>query len=454
MSLNKHNYIFYNFLISYILLFGLINIEHYHFSYNYLFSDILSDKIKYLRSLIPFWLLFQFLFNKLILKIEFKPNFILNLLFLYVLLQIFGIIFSDENPKFNSFYILLYFSTLIVFYQINKLDLSELYYVKFVLIFVLLSLFFVFFSNNLYLFFTTNFSFYVEYPYVFRADINPSLYNPSIESSLENNSIYQPIMSEAPPRSSGISRIALIVSLFILIFIQEKKIYNFIFYVALIYLNLAIFITYSKINILSLVFLSSFIILFSKSNYKIKIIKFLSVIIIPLILTIYIVHAKQNRLFPFENLKIDEIEKKIFEERDIVPRKDHIFSFTGREIIWKDIILKTQNRWFIGNGPQADRYIVNQSASNSIFYAYSSGGIAASIIFFALYFNFAFKIIKLIISNKIKLIIENKLFYSSTIILIYLFMRSVFESSFAVFGIDLIIFITTFIIFDKKIENL
>ena len=78
-------------------------------------------------------------------------------------------------------------------------------------------LFLIFFSNNFYLYLTTNFSFYVEYPIIFRADLNPSLYDPSISNNLENNTIYQPMLEESA-RSSGISRIALILSIFFLYF--------------------------------------------------------------------------------------------------------------------------------------------------------------------------------------------------------------------------------------------
>ena len=63
---------FYNLLVGFILLFGLVNIEHYHFSFNYLSSEKLSDKIKFFRSLIPLFLLLHFFFNKFILKMKFR----------------------------------------------------------------------------------------------------------------------------------------------------------------------------------------------------------------------------------------------------------------------------------------------------------------------------------------------------------------------------------------------
>ena len=140
-------------LLSYFLLFGLINIEHYNFSFKYLISDNFFDKIKFFRSLIPFFIIAQFVFNKFILKINLKINLIISLLFCYTFFQFIGILFSNENPIFNIFYLLLYFSTLLVFYQIINLKFTQLKYFKFLLILVLLILFLTFFSNNLILFF-------------------------------------------------------------------------------------------------------------------------------------------------------------------------------------------------------------------------------------------------------------------------------------------------------------
>ena len=75
------------------------------------------------------------------------------------------------------------------------------------------------------------------------------------------------------------------------------------------------------------------------------------------------------------------------------------------------------------------------------------------IIFLFISANFAKQIFKIIISKKIKLVRNDPLLYSSALILAYIFMRSIFESSFAVFGLDLIIFLTSSIIFDKKLKT-
>lgn len=436
-------------LLSYFLLFGLINIEHYNFSFKYLISDNFFDKIKFFRSLIPFFIIAQFVFNKFILKINLKINLIISLLFCYTFFQFIGILFSNENPIFNIFYLLLYFSTLLVFYQIINLKFTQLKYFKFLLILVLLILFLTFFSNNLILFFTTEFSFYVEYPPVFRSDLNPSLLDPSLNINIENNSIYRSVLGEAPPRSSGISRIALIISLFFLVLFDKKKKYNFLIYLLIFYLNFSVFLTFSKINTFSLIFLTLVVIYFSEINSKIKFFRFFIVLVLPLIFTIFLINAKNNNLFPFQNIPTKYVEKKTFEQREIATRSEHLFTLTGREIIWRDIINKTKNKWLSGNGPQADRYLIGQSASNLLFYSYSAGGIFSILIFLFLYGYFLKRLIWLVYRKKLKSIKNNLITYSSLLILLYMFMRSIFESSFGVFGIDLIIFLTTFLIFDK-----
>ena len=392
------------------------------------------------------------MFNKFILKINLKFNLIISLLFCYTFFQFIGILFSNQNPIFNIFYLLLYFSTLLVFHQIINLKFTQLKYFKFLLILFLLILFLTFFSNNLILFFTTEFSFYVEYPPVFRSDLNPSLLDPSLESNFENASIYKPILGEAPPRSSGISRIALIISLFDLIFKEKKRKYNFLIYLLIIYLNFCIFLTFSKINIFSLIFLTTIIIYFSEATTKIKLFRHGIILILPIIFTFYFLNAKSNNSYPFHNIEFKGTEKKIFQEREISSRSEHIFSLTGREVIWRDIFNKTKDRWFIGNGPQADRYLVGQSASNLIFYTFSSGGIFSSLIFIFIYGYFAKKLLTIFLQKKFKLVKNDPILFSSILILIYIFMRSIFESSFGVYGIDLIIFLTSFIIFDRSIS--
>jgi len=103
---------------------------------------------------------------------------------------------------------------------------------------------------------------------------------------------------------------------------------------------------------------------------------------------------------------------------------------------WKNIAILTNQNFLFGYGTQADRFLIQQTASNALLYAYSSAGIFGllSILFIYLrYFYIFLKSIKVFPSS-------SSVFLFSYIILIVFFLRSIFESSFAVFGIDFILF--------------
>ena len=112
-------------------------------------------------------------------------------------------------------------------------------------------------------------------------------------------------------------------------------------------------------------------------------------------------------------------------------------SFSSRRFEdWKDIAILTKQNFLFGYGTQADRFLIQQTASNALLYAYSSAGILGllSILFIYLrYFYIFLKSIKVFSSS-------GSVFLFSYIILIVFFLRSIFESSFAVFGIDFILF--------------
>ena len=94
-----------------------------------------------------------------------------------------------------------------------------------------------------------------------------------------------------------------------------------------------------------------------------------------------------------------------------------------------------------------DRYLINQSASNGAFYALTSSGIIGLISFLL------FTLFALIISVKNILkgnYLQNNFIFYTNLIIIIILLRSLFESGYAVFGIDFIIFITCLSLINKK----
>ena len=119
---------------------------------------------------------------------------------------------------------------------------------------------------------------------------------------------------------------------------------------------------------------------------------------------------------------------------------------SGRFNDWKNILLKIDQSIIYGYGSQGDRFLINQTASSGIFYAISSSGILGTIsyIFFSL-FSFWIILKRLFKNFKYKDSINH---YYSTVVLLLL-LRSILESSYAVFSVDFII-IYTFINYLNK----
>ena len=93
---------------------------------------------------------------------------------------------------------------------------------------------------------------------------------------------------------------------------------------------------------------------------------------------------------------------------------------------------------FLGYGAQGDRYLINQSASNGLIYAYSSSGLIGLLFF--MYFSLIVfkKSLKILLNNNI-----GKEFKLHALIVIVLLLRSILETSYAVFSIDFIVLITS-----------
>ena len=118
---------------------------------------------------------------------------------------------------------------------------------------------------------------------------------------------------------------------------------------------------------------------------------------------------------------------------------------SGRVNDWYDLSKKIYLAPVIGHGAQADRFLINQSASNGILYAVTSSGIIGLIFFIIFSFMAFYKSISNIINNKLRY--ETKILSLGILIILG---RSVLESSYAVFSLDLILFCTIINLIDLK----
>lgn len=164
-----------------------------------------------------------------------------------------------------------------------------------------------------------------------------------------------------------------------------------------------------------------------------------------------------------ENILQDEINKQI-EQKDkkLEEKKETRFSnFTssGRTQIWTELIFAFNKFKIFGYGIQADRFLLidpdrnlSTNASNAILYTLVSGGYFAIVIFIIL-------LIKSVILNyKILRLSYNGVNLNFFDVLSYLqinffLIRQFFENSFAVFSVDLILFISCFFYLTRRFEK-
>ena len=245
------------------------------------------------------------------------------------------------------------------------------------------------------------------------------------------------------PRSSGLSRTLIFLLIFLNIFFnQNSNLKKYFFTFLTIFCLSIIFLLQSRtiIFITLLYLILNFII---KKNYSLKSIinEFIKFIILPITISTFLTTVNNYNIAkkkPFINSSNNHsIILNIYENIKFKTRPIDNFS-SGRFEDWKEIIMKIDRKFIIGFGAQGDRFLINQTASNGILYALSSTGFIG--LFFYLFFTLiiTFNILK---KNFFSKIFDKKEILIEFLIII-IFMRSILESSYAVFGIDFIILMT------------
>ena len=118
--------------------------------------------------------------------------------------------------------------------------------------------------------------------------------------------------------------------------------------------------------------------------------------------------------------------------------KTKLLTTSGRLNDWKNILDKFEygKNMMFGYGSQGDRYLINQTASNALIYAFASSGIVGLSCFIIFSIVACIEILKFLFIKKPR----NSISQLSTFILIIILTRSLIESSYAVFGIDFMLF--------------
>ncbi len=435
--------------LKYILIFGWLStwssLSFYPESLTYNFLHLnFYGQINYLRGLsqliyFPIILLIFLIFTYRdnIFK---KSNLIFILFILFFFIQLIGLL-SSENPNINYYYLVssinIILTTFVFKNYLSEDDTNNLLKIG-VLILLLI---FVYFSFN-----------YIKESIIDTKDLY------SIWGNLDTKSNYTHIYDF--PRPTGLSRTSLIILIFFSVTnLREKN--NF-------WNSLILVLTISMIILLSsrlIIFLLSIFIIFYLFYFQIFkkkkfLIFFKNFIIYPFIL-IFFFNAFLNfysnysldkniiKLNIFENRLIKRNFPK-FEDQEYINKNAFQHFTSDRSEDWKNI-LKKNNRMIIGNGVMGDRFLIDQTASNILIYSYASSGLIGVILMIIICFSIFIHTINLILKRK--KILENPYILASCLIIICLLFRSILETSFGVFGIDLFLFCSSAAIITKEIKD-
>ena len=162
-------------------------------------------------------------------------------------------------------------------------------------------------------------------------------------------------------------------------------------------------------------------------------------------------HLKFNQSLLLK--KIDIFENNVirdfpeFKENKNINKSALEYFTSGRSKDWKNILQKN-DKIIIGNGTMGDRFLINQSASNLLIYTYASSGLIGTILISIICLKIFINSLSLI--SKRREILKTPYILVSCLIIIFLLLRSILETSFGIYGIDLLMFCTSVAIITRE----
>ena len=245
-------------------------------------------------------------------------------------------------------------------------------------------------------------------------------------------------------RSSGSSRISLILLIIYSTLIMDFVKLKWIKFLPIIIFATLIFLYQSRAAILLLfIFVIINILHMKKPIFR----SILIYILIPKIL-FFVLPAIQSSFFIYNEFK-DKKEFSINKNflNDFLVKSDQFqrgnnkqFS-SGRKDDWIEIYksFNYKKNLYLGYGSQGDRYLINETASNGLIYAFVSSGLIGLLLYSSLSLYALFLVFKYyFINNK-----KDNLIHCCSIIILLILIRSLVESSYSHFGIDYILIIVS-----------
>ena len=342
---------------------------------------------------------------------------------LYFLSQIPGL-FYTSNSLWNFLYVLSAINILIILNLIIlNLENDEIYLVIFLTFILLAIVFFIAIKEDIIMYLDNGRLFYGKINY---------------------------LLGDSHIRSSGTSRIALILLIIYSIFSVKLIRSKILKIVPLIIFSASIYLYQSRTNIgLAIIFIILNYIIFEKYTL-INFFKYLLIyFVIPILLSLSFlsIHTKNNDPALEINYEMQS-NVEIVKNKIRFLQNNQALTTSGRIEDWKKIINKFDynNNLFFGYGAQADRYLINQTASNGLLYAFVSSGILGLMFFLILSLTSGMQVLKYLFFEKQKILIDYFCFVIMTVMLI----RSLVETSYSLFGVDLILFYTAFILMQRN----
>ena len=498
MLLISNFYDKYSIYAKYILILFLfwisINTGSKYVIFDDLYLNFTENSFNFLRSILPYLILiYLIIFEKNIFK---KTNLGSDYFFiffgLYGFFQITGLLYQFNN-LYEHYWVVCLFSVLLFYNFIkNQQDdrlLNTIFVVNLLFILIVFIIFvFITFKENIF--------------------SHHLLYHSRAFSVIYN--------TEQLPRSSGLSRMALVLFIFssTLYLSKFSKFRNKTYFLFLntVFISIILMLQ-SRGVILSLIFVLLLFLINFKIEEKVK--YFFFIIIFPMLIFFSYPNIKNLYIEKYvSSEKIRNSSKKIIKLKNIELHFRHDFFATevndnqdfdkkvvsvsnNRVQAWKFLIQKFLNKeldddikndlintgyeielfqeikrknLLTGYGPQADRRLMynrnkyeapsilgpyGYNASNGIIYSLITSGIIGLSCFIIINLIIFFKIVKILLYNfKFKDLNSNPILATSIFSILFLQFRSLFENSYSVFGVDLLILVTSYLVIQNEYRKL
>lgn len=398
--------------------------------------------INFLRGISPiivFVFLLFFFFKK---KFSLSKNSIFFLIFISS--QLVGYFINEDRNFFNIYWIICAYS-LVFLIEFYSDDIKSIKLLLFIFLFFIISIALV-----------------ISYGIILE-EISKSILDINYLSTIYSSNVLAVntfFLGQSVPRSSGYCRMLLIIFflLFSLLLSQNnydlKKISiilkKIIFYIIFIFIGLILWKTQNRATlyfylIIFLFYLGHTIYSFKKEN----LIRIFLIFFTPYILFNSEIKLKEHLISKTANIVLEENlinnqkiindQLKALNDNNIRWTQPHETS--GRIEIWKQSIPLIKKNFFFGQGPQSDRNLLSENASNILVYVLLCGGIFCAVFFFIYLFNLLIQYLRFILIFKIKNFNKDYILIFTNLCIIFLVFRGLVENSFSVFGIDMVLFL-------------